>query len=87
MLQDQQYTRVGASIVKTVEVFQADIVLKVQPPDLESEVERFRTGQTLFSMVQAQTNESLLARLQEKDMTLIGVLSSVVLLCPSQPKG
>lgn len=75
-VQDQKYMHAGARIVKTVEAFRADIVMKVQPPDVESEMTKFTSGQTLFSMVNAESDQvpSFLSPLQEKDTTVIGVI-------------
>ena len=56
------------------EAFQADIVLKVRAPDAKVEVPQLKTGGCLLSWIQPDTNEDLLSTLQEKSMTVIGML-------------
>jgi H+-translocating NAD(P) transhydrogenase subunit alpha len=65
---------VGATIVPTAKAFQSDIVLKVRPPDVSSEVGMFKEGGTLVSWIQPAINEDLVTKLQEKSMTVIGAL-------------
>src|SRR5690606_12792555 len=49
---DREYSDVGAKIVYSAkEVFEADIVLKVEPPTYE-EIEYFKPGKTLISALQ-----------------------------------
>ncbi len=49
---DHEYSEAGAGILySSEEVFKADIILKVGPPDLE-EINRMRPKQTLFSAIQ-----------------------------------
>ena len=49
---DKQYSEAGAKIVYTPEeVYNADIILKIEPPTLE-EIEYFKPGQTLISALQ-----------------------------------
>jgi alanine dehydrogenase len=49
---DKQYSEAGAKIVYTPEeVYNADIILKIEPPTIE-EIEYFKPGQTLISALQ-----------------------------------
>ena len=49
---DKQYSEAGAKIVYTPqEVYQADIILKIEPPTLE-EMQYFKSGQTLICALQ-----------------------------------
>lgn len=64
---DNEYSEAGANIVyDTKSVYQADIIMKVEPPTLE-EVEMMKGGQTLVSALQITTQskeyiEQLLAK-------------------------
>ena len=50
--EDNEYSEAGAKIVNSVkEVYQADIILKIEPPTL-SEIDYFKPGQTLISALQ-----------------------------------
>lgn len=68
----------GAMIVDTSQAFQADVVLKVQPPDVESEANRFKVGGHLLTWIQPNVNEELVTRLQEKKMTVVGAFEVVL---------
>lgn len=49
---DKQYSEAGAKIVYSPqEVYQADVILKIEPPNLE-EIELMHSGQTLISALQ-----------------------------------
>src|SRR5687767_9281818 len=49
---DKQYSEAGAKIVYSPqEVYQADVILKIEPPTLE-EIELMHSGQTLISALQ-----------------------------------
>lgn len=76
---DAAYTEAGASIADTVdEVWLADIVLKVRPPEFDtrtqaSEVSRVRPGQVLVSFVWPAKNETLINELAAREATLLAV--------------
>lgn len=71
LLQDEQYKQAGATIVDTSGAFQTDIMLKVQPPDVNSEASMFKAGSCLVSYIQPDVNEVLVDRLQDKEMAVI----------------
>ena len=76
---DTAYAEAGAAVVSSVEaVWQADVLLKVRPPELDarlgvSEVNRVRPGQVLISFVWPSKNEALLKELAAKGATLLAV--------------
>ena len=70
---DNEYSEAGAKIIYSQkEVFQADIVLKVEPPTIE-EINMMRNGATLISALQTgrQTVDFHIA-LNQKKITAIG---------------
>jgi NAD(P) transhydrogenase subunit alpha len=76
---DTAYAEAGAAVVSSVEaVWQADVLLKVRPPELDarlgvSEVNRVHPGQVLISFVWPSKNEVLLKELAAKGATLLAV--------------
>jgi len=70
---DNQYSEVGAQIIyDRKEIFQSDIILKVEPPTPE-EIEMIKTGVTLISAFQPGTqNADFLNQLNKKRVTAIG---------------
>jgi len=54
---DQEYSEAGATIVQSrEEVYQANIILKIEPPTLE-EIELFKPNQIIFSALQMATRD------------------------------
>lgn len=70
---DNQYSEVGAQIIyDRKEIFQSDIILKVEPPTPE-EIEMLKVGVTLISAFQPGTqNAEFLNQLNKKRVTAIG---------------
>jgi alanine dehydrogenase len=70
---DNEYSEAGAKIVySTKEVYEADIVLKVEPPTNE-EIEYLRPGKTLISALQlGNQREEYFNKLNKKRVTAIG---------------
>lgn len=69
---DREYSDAGAKIVYSAkEVFEADIILKVEPPTYE-EIDHFKPGKTLISALQiaSKTEEYILA-LNRKKITSV----------------
>ena len=71
---DTAFEKAGARIVPDAGTLyaQADVVLKVQRPDLE-EVDRLREGTVLVSFLQALTNSDLVQRLAARRITSFGM--------------
>jgi proton-translocating NAD(P)+ transhydrogenase subunit alpha len=77
---DEQYERAGATIVGDVHRLwaEADIVLKVQPPELASghawhEADLIREGGVLVSFIWPAKNQDLLERLAERKATVLAM--------------
>lgn len=70
---DHEYSEAGAKIVYTSkEVYQADIILKVEPPT-DQEIELLKQGSTLFSAFQTgRQSREYLELLNRKKITAIG---------------
>jgi NAD(P) transhydrogenase subunit alpha len=69
---DAQYEAAGATIVDRAGAWNADIVLKVRPPDI-AEVAQLREGATLISFLFPAQNESLLAALSTRKATALAM--------------
>ncbi len=69
---DREYSEAGAKIVYSAkEVFEADIVLKVEPPTFE-EIEYFKPGRTLISALQmGSKTEEYIHALNRKKLTAV----------------
>lgn len=69
---DNEFSEAGAKIIfDTKEIYQADIILKVEPPTLE-EIELMKGRQTLISALQITTrNQEFINRLIEKKITCL----------------
>ncbi len=70
---DKEYSDAGAKIVYAHnELFEADIVLKVEPPTFE-EIDMMKPGKTLFSALQlGNLNRTYFEKLNAKKITAIG---------------
>jgi alanine dehydrogenase len=69
---DKQYSDAGAKIVYSpLEVYKADVILKIEPPTLE-EIELFRPGQTLISALQSgHLDQEYIPALARKKVTAL----------------
>jgi NAD(P) transhydrogenase alpha subunit len=74
-ISDQEYINAGAKIVSAKEAFEADVVLKVRPPQNNSslgndhEVDHIKEGSTLVSFLWPGQNKELVQKIQEKNIT------------------
>lgn len=71
-LQDAEYEAAGATLVATGDAFASDIVLKVQPPNADTEVGLFKKGGRLISYINPAVNGDLVEKLKMQDMTVVG---------------
>jgi NAD(P) transhydrogenase subunit alpha len=69
---DSQYQAAGATIVDRAAAWQADIVLKVRPPE-ESEIGQLRDGATLISFLYPGQNEALVGKLAARKLTVLAM--------------
>ena len=69
---DKVYEDAGAKVVSADEVWSADIIFKVQPPNAD-EVEKLESGMTLVGFIWPAKNESLLKTLAEKNVTVLAM--------------
>lgn len=69
---DQAYEKVGALIGSQEEVWQSDILLKVNAPE-PTEVDRLRPGTTLISFIWPAQNPELMQALAEKKVTVMAM--------------
>ncbi|KHT43538.1 Re/Si-specific NAD(P)(+) transhydrogenase subunit alpha [Pectobacterium brasiliense] len=69
---DAAYVEAGASIVDSSEVWQADIVLKVNAPQ-DDEIELTRAGSTVVSFIWPAQNPELLAKLAARQVTVMAM--------------
>ena len=69
---DEAFVQVGASISDTADVWQSDVVLKVNAPQ-DSEIELLREGSTLVSFIWPAQNPELLEKLAAKNVTVMAM--------------
>ncbi|ATA23967.1 NAD(P) transhydrogenase subunit alpha [Brenneria goodwinii] len=69
---DAAYAEAGASIADTAEIWQSDIVLKVNAP-LEEEIELTRAGSTIISFIWPAQNPELLEKLASRQVTVLAM--------------
>lgn len=69
---DEAYEHAGASVSNTAEVWQSDIILKVNAPQ-ESEIALMREGATLVSFIWPAQHPELLAKLAERKVTVMAM--------------
>ncbi|XP_055377553.1 NAD(P) transhydrogenase, mitochondrial-like [Condylostylus longicornis] len=62
---DEDYTGVGVKLVDENSIYNSDIILKVRQP-MESEVEKFKQGQTLISFLYPAQNKTLIDKMSTK---------------------
>ncbi|PRW58593.1 NAD(P) mitochondrial isoform A [Chlorella sorokiniana] len=70
---DEEYKAAGATIGSTSDAFGQDIVLKIRPPSVASEVGLFKEGGRLISFIYPAQNKDLVEALQKKKMTVLGM--------------
>ncbi|WP_448211211.1 Re/Si-specific NAD(P)(+) transhydrogenase subunit alpha [Colwellia sp. MEBiC06753] len=69
---DSDYIDVGATTNKKEEVWQSDIIFKVNPPS-DEEVALMKDGATLVSFIQPAQNSKLVTQLKKKNITTIAM--------------
>ncbi|CCJ88460.1 NAD(P) transhydrogenase alpha subunit [Cronobacter turicensis 564] len=69
---DDAFIAAGASVVETAEVWESDVILKVNAPQ-DDEIERLRPGTTLISFIWPAQNPQLLEKLAAKNVTLMAM--------------
>ncbi|MDF7658250.1 Re/Si-specific NAD(P)(+) transhydrogenase subunit alpha [Erwiniaceae bacterium L1_54_6] len=69
---DESFVAAGATISNTADVWQSDIVLKVNAPD-EAEIELTRAGSTLVSFIWPAQNPVLLEKLAARNVTVMAM--------------
>ncbi|MCW2473895.1 Re/Si-specific NAD(P)(+) transhydrogenase subunit alpha [Candidatus Symbiopectobacterium sp. NZEC151] len=69
---DAAYTAAGAAIAESADVWQSDIIFKVNAP-LEDETALLRAGSTLVSFIWPAQNPALLEKLAERQITVMAM--------------
>ncbi|ELQ6148835.1 Re/Si-specific NAD(P)(+) transhydrogenase subunit alpha [Cronobacter turicensis] len=69
---DDAFIAAGASVVETAEVWESDVILKVNAPQ-DDEIERLRPGTTLISFIWPAQNPQLLEKLATKNVTVMAM--------------
>ncbi|MFV8758082.1 Re/Si-specific NAD(P)(+) transhydrogenase subunit alpha, partial [Yersinia enterocolitica] len=69
---DAAYQDAGATITDTTDVWQSDLILKVNAP-LEEEIPLMRAGSTLVSFIWPAQNPELLQKLAERQVTVLAM--------------
>lgn len=70
--EDAAYQAAGASITDTADVWQSDLILKVNAP-LEEEIALMREGSTLVSFIWPAQNPELMAKLAARNVTAMAM--------------
>ncbi len=70
--EDEAYVRSGASLAEGAEVWQSDIVLKVNAP-LDDEIAQLRDGATLVSFIWPAQNPELMEKLAARKITVMAM--------------
>lgn len=70
--ENSAYGQAGAFLVDTTEVWQADVILKVNPPT-DAEIEQMRPGTTLISFIWPAQNQELLQKLVSHKITAMAM--------------
>lgn len=70
--ENQAYIDAGAKIVSTKEVWQADLILKVNAPDAQ-EIAQMKEGATLISFIFPAQHPELMATLQAKNINVLAM--------------
>ncbi|EOC0417762.1 Re/Si-specific NAD(P)(+) transhydrogenase subunit alpha [Cronobacter malonaticus] len=69
---DEAFIAAGASVVDTADVWESDVILKVNAPQ-DDEIERLRPGMTLISFIWPAQNPQLLEKLAAKNVTVMAM--------------
>ncbi|EGT4387965.1 Re/Si-specific NAD(P)(+) transhydrogenase subunit alpha [Cronobacter sakazakii] len=69
---DEAFIAAGASVVDTAEVWESEVILKVNAPQ-DDEIERLRPGTTLISFIWPAQNPQLLEKLAAKNVTVMAM--------------
>lgn len=69
---DAAYTAAGAKVLRGREVWQSDIIYKVNAPT-EDEIKLLKEGQTLVSFIRPAQNPDLVAKLNEKKVNVLAM--------------
>lgn len=69
---DEMYAVAGAMIVNASEVWQSDLIYKVNAPD-EEEIRRIKQGTTLVSFLYPAQNPDLVERLSQKNINVLAM--------------
>ncbi|ELY2491503.1 Re/Si-specific NAD(P)(+) transhydrogenase subunit alpha [Cronobacter sakazakii] len=69
---DEAFIAAGASVVDTTEVWESDVILKVNAPQ-DNEIKRLRPGTTLISFIWPAQNPQLLEKLAAKNVTVMAM--------------
>lgn len=70
--EDAAYQAAGATITDTADVWQSDLILKVNAP-LEEEIALMREGSTLVSFIWPAQNPELMAKLAARNVTAMAM--------------
>ena len=69
---DELYTTAGAMVVTTSEVWQSDLIYKVNPPN-EEEASKIKEGATLVSFLYPAQNSDLINMLSKKNINVLAM--------------
>ena len=69
---DQDYEKAGAKVVDKTGALNADVILKVRPPE-KSEIPSFKDRSTLISFIQPAINKEVVDALSKKQMTVFAM--------------
>ncbi|ARD38469.1 Re/Si-specific NAD(P)(+) transhydrogenase subunit alpha [Edwardsiella ictaluri] len=70
--EDAAYQQAGAKVVELDEVWQSDVILKVNAPD-DDEIARIKAGATLISFIWPAQNQPLLEKLAKRQVTVMAM--------------
>ncbi|AIJ10207.1 MULTISPECIES: Re/Si-specific NAD(P)(+) transhydrogenase subunit alpha [Edwardsiella] len=70
--EDAAYQQAGAEVVELDEVWQSDVILKVNAPD-DDEIARIKAGATLISFIWPAQNQALLEKLTARQVTVMAM--------------
>lgn len=70
--EDNAFTEAGATIGKASEVWQADIILKVNPP-VDEEIAQIKDGSTLISFIWPAQQPELMEKLSQKKINVLAM--------------
>ncbi|CQR45886.1 NAD(P) transhydrogenase subunit alpha [Paraliobacillus sp. PM-2] len=69
---DEQYQKAGAVHASPADVWQSDIIYKINPPS-EDEIAKMKEGATLVSLIFPRQNEELIDRLNQKKINVLAM--------------